>query len=154
MTTSRVFNKGFYTVEYTSCAILDQELHSLDSRALATLDLEAFEAEQLATLGMPQGIALRHRLPHFLHLFCGDSYAAKYYVYLWAEVLDADAFDAFVEANDPFDPATAARLRACIYEPGGTIDPGAAYRNFRGRDPSIQPMLKKKLGLVCPPSVD
>ena len=74
--------------------------------------------------------------------------ASAYYVYLWAEVLDADAFDAFVEAGDPFHAPTAARLRECIYAAGGTVEPGAAYRAFRGRDPSIKPMLKKKLGLT------
>jgi peptidyl-dipeptidase Dcp len=88
------------------------------------------------------------RLPHFQHLFSSGAYAAAYYVYLWAEVLDADAFDAFVEAGDPFDAPTATRLRACIYAAGGTAEPGAAYRAFRGRDPSIRPMLKKKLGLT------
>ena len=125
-----------------------QALHSLDAETLESLDLSTFESEQLQELGMPQGVAMRHRLAHFQHLFSSGSYAAAYYVYLWAEVLDADAFDAFVEAGDPFDGATAARLRATVYSSGGTSEPGAAYRAFRGRDPIINPMLKKKFGLI------
>jgi peptidyl-dipeptidase Dcp len=96
---------------------------------------------------MPREIIMRHRLPHFQHLFSSSSYAAAYYVYLWAEVLDADAFDAFLEAGSCFDPATAARARSCIYAAGASVEPGAAFRAFRGRDPSVVPMLKKKLGL-------
>ena len=145
---ARIFNNGFKTVEYLSCALVDQALHATDSATLKDLDLNAFEAEKLQELGMPQGMAMRHRLPHFQHLFSSSAYAAAYYVYLWAEVLDADAFDAFIEAGDPFDAATAVRLRECIYASGGTSEPGEAYRAFRGRDPSIRPMLKKKLGLT------
>jgi peptidyl-dipeptidase Dcp len=87
---------------------------------------------------------MRHRPAHFSHLFSGSSYAAGYYVYLWAETLDADAFAAFTETGDIFDPATAARLRRHIYAAGNTQEPGATYRAFRGRDPNIEHMLRKK----------
>ena len=93
---------------------------------------------------MPEDIVMRHRLAHFRHLFAGSGYASQYYVYLWAEVLDADGFDAFVEAGDPFDRATAERLLTHIYAAGNTRDPAEAYRAFRGRAPLVTPMLKKK----------
>jgi peptidyl-dipeptidase Dcp len=96
---------------------------------------------------MPREIAMRHRLPHFDHLFAGSWYAAGYYVYMWAEVLDADAFEAFVEAGDVFDPALAAKLKRHVYAAGGTVDPAATYRAFRGRDAAIEPMLADR-GLV------
>ena len=95
---------------------------------------------------MPAAIAPYHHLPHFQHLFAGN-YAAGYYVYLWAEVLDADGYQAFVEAGDPFDAATAARLLRFIYSRGGSVDPAEAYRAFRGRDASVRPLLEKR-GLV------
>jgi len=87
---------------------------------------------------------MNHRLPHFQHLFSGSSYAAGYYVYLWAEVLDADGFDAFVEAGDPFDPAVASKLRRFIYSSGNSLEPSQAYASFRGRAASVEPMLRKK----------
>jgi len=90
---------------------------------------------------------MRHRPLHFQHLFASSGYAAAYYVYLWAEVLDADAFDTFLEIGDVFDAATAARLRKWIYSSGNSVEPLEAYRKFKGRDPTIEPMLKKK-GLV------
>jgi peptidyl-dipeptidase Dcp len=90
---------------------------------------------------------MNHRLPHFQHLFSGSGYAAGYYVYMWAEVLDADAYDAFVEAGDPFDAAIAQRLRRYIYGSGNSIEPGAAYQAFRGRAPRIEPMLRER-GLI------
>ncbi|EQC38848.1 hypothetical protein SDRG_03806 [Saprolegnia diclina VS20] len=136
------FGQGFGTVESTACALLDQTLHQLDS--VDDLDMLAFEEAELANLEMPTGIAMRHRIPHFVHLFAGSSYAALYYVYHWAEVLDADAFDAFVEAGDIFDAATAKRVREHIYSTGNSVPPMDAYRAFRGRDPVIEPMLKKK----------
>ncbi len=142
---ARRFNQGFETVEYTACALLDMALHATDPNGL---DLERFEREQLARLGMPSEIVLRHRLPHFQHLFSSDAYAAGYYVYLWAEVLDADGYQAFVEAGDPFDADTAERLHRCIYAAGNTVEPGAAYRAFRGRDAAVEPLLAKR-GLIA-----
>ena len=142
---SRRFNQGFQTVEYTACALLDMALHAHASDD--GVDITEFEREELARLGMPREIVLRHRLPHFSHLFSSSSYAAGYYVYLWAEVLDADGYDAFVETGNPFDPAVAARLFKYVYSAGNTIEPRAAYRAFRGRDPVVEPLLMKR-GLI------
>jgi peptidyl-dipeptidase Dcp len=136
---ARRFNQGFETVEYTACALVDMALHAHADPA--GLDLDAFENAELARLGMPREIVLRHRLPHFSHLFGGGGYAAGYYVYMWAEVLDADGYAAFVEAGDPFAPAVAERLLRYVYSTGGTLDPAAAYRAFRGRDARVEPML-------------
>jgi peptidyl-dipeptidase Dcp len=142
---ARKFNQGFETVEYVACALVDMALHA-QTDADGT-DITAFEETELARIGMPRGIVLRHRLPHFGHLFSSASYAAGYYVYMWAEVLDADGFDAFVEAGNPFDPAIAERLRRFVYSSGGTLDPAAAYRAFRGRDPDVEAMLTQR-GLI------
>jgi peptidyl-dipeptidase Dcp len=147
---ARRFNQGFETVEYVACALVDMALHARTDPE--GVDIEAFERAELARIGMPREIVLRHRLPHFGHLFSGSSYAAGYYVYLWAEVLDADGFDAFVEAGDPYDPAVAARLLRYVYAAGGTLEPAAAYRAFRGRDPSVAPMLVQR-GLAAEPAV-
>jgi peptidyl-dipeptidase Dcp len=138
---ARRFNQGFETVEYTACALVDMALHAQDPDGI---DITAFEREELARLGMPRDIAMRHRLPHFLHLFASSGYAAGYYVYMWAEVLDADGYDAFVEAGNPFDPAVAERLQRYVYAAGNTLEPGAAFRAFRGRDPKVEPMLSKR----------
>jgi peptidyl-dipeptidase Dcp len=141
---AKCFNKGFETVEYTISALIDQSLHKLSLDEIRGLDLNAFEQKELTRLGMPKGIIMRHRPAHFSHLFSGSSYAAAYYVYLWAEVLDADGFEAFIERGDPFDPETARRVRQFIYSSGNSMDPREAYRAFRGRDPAVEPMLKKK----------
>jgi peptidyl-dipeptidase Dcp len=135
------FNRGFATVEYAACALLDLDLHS--RRDPANIDIDAYEEEFLTRISMPPEIGLRHRPAHFQHLFAGSGYAAGYYAYLWAEVLDADGFAAFIDAGDPFDPALAARLRA-IYSAGDTEDPMMLYRAFRGRDPSIAPLLRQR----------
>ena len=134
------FNQGFETVEYTVCALVDLMLHQKTD--LDDLDLGQFERESLDNLGMPHAMVMRHRLTQFAHLFSSSSYASNYYVYMWAEVLDADAFDAFLEAGDPFDPDTAQRLYTYIYSSGNSIEPGEAYRQFRGRDAGIEPLLK------------
>jgi len=102
------------------------------------------EAEGLLSLGMPSAIAPRHAAPHFQHVFSGDGYAAGYYSYLWSEVLDADAFEAFVEAGDVFDPALAERLRRFIYSAGGKRAPEALYQAFRGRAPDVGALLRKR----------
>jgi peptidyl-dipeptidase Dcp len=99
---------------------------------------------------MPREIVMRHRLPHFGHLFSAPAYAAGYYVYMWAEVLDADGFDAFLEAGNVFDPTLAERLRRNVYAAGATVDPAVAYRAFRGRDASVDAMLVKR-GLIDSP---
>ena len=142
---ARLFNKGFETVQYTSSALVDMAAHALAS--YEGFDLVAFEKAELARLGMPHAIPMMHRLTHFRHLFSGADYAAGYYVYMWAEVLDADAFDAFVEAGNPFDEATAERLKRYVYSAGNTIEPKDGYAAFRGRAASVEPMLRKR-GLV------
>ena len=139
---ARLFNKGYDTVQYTSSSLVDMAAHGLTN--YDGFDLVAFEKAELEKLGMPDAIPMMHRLTHFRHLFAGDSYAAGYYVYMWAEVLDADAFDAFVEVGDPFDAATAERLHRYVYSAGNTIEPRDGYAAFRGRAASVEPMLKKK----------
>ncbi|MGU3362981.1 M3 family metallopeptidase [Methylobacterium sp. M6A4_1b] len=140
---ARTFNQGFATIEYTSSAIVDMTLH-LSSGGEDGLDVTAFEADALKRIAMPAEISMRHRTPHFAHIFSGDGYAAGYYSYLWSEVLDADAFDAFREAGDIFHPETAARLRKYVYGAGNLRDPGEAYTAFRGRLPSIDPLLRQR----------
>ena len=139
---ARLFNKGFETVQYTASALVDMAAHGLTS--YDGFDVVAFERAELTRLGMPAAIPMMHRLPHFRHLFAGDSYAAGYYVYMWAEVLDADAYNAFVEAGDPFDAPTAERLNRYIYSAGNTIEPRDGYAAFRGRAATVEPMLRKK----------
>ena len=142
---ARRFNQGIDSVEYTASALVDLAMHALTD--MDGLDADAFECAELERIGMPHDIVMRHRLAHFRHLFAGSSYSSQYYVYLWAEVLDADGYEAFVEAGDPFDAGVAARLKQHIYSTGNTRDPAEAYQAFRGRAPTVTPMLKKK-GLV------
>jgi peptidyl-dipeptidase Dcp len=143
---ARNFNKGFGTVEYISSAIVDLDFHSLSSESdiAAAADVDGFEREDLARIANPQEIAMRHRPPHFAHIFSGGGYASAYYSYMWSEVLDADAFAAFEETGDIFDPATAKRLHDTIYSAGGSQDPADAYKAFRGRLPSADALLKKR----------
>lgn len=133
------FNQGFATVEYLAAAIVDMRLHT-DPEGV--VDADAFERETLAALGMPKEIVLRHRLPHFLHLFSSDSYSAGYYSYLWSEVMAADAWEAFEEAGDPWHPPTAKKFKDIILATGDAIDRGEAYRQFRGRDPEVEALLR------------
>ena len=142
---TRTYGQGFATVEYTSCALVDLDIHALPDAG--ALDVGEFEWRTLADMKMPAEIVMRHRLPHFQHLFSGSGYAAGYYSYMWSEVLDADAFEAFEETGDAFDPATAKRLRDFIYSGGNLRDPGVAYKAFRGKMPSVDALLKKR-GLV------
>ena len=137
----RTFTQGFATVEYTGAALLDLDLHR--ERLPQSLDLARFENEFLDRIGMPREVGLRHRPAHFQHLFAGGGYAAGYYAYLWAEVLDADGFAAFTESGNLFDPDLAARLKA-IYSAGDTEDPMQLYRAFRGRDPRITALLEQR----------
>ena len=139
---ARTFNQGFATVEYTSSALVDLDLHLLPSAN--DVDVIQFERDALEKIGMPDTIVMRHRTPHFAHIFSGDGYASGYYSYLWSEVLDADAFEAFAEAGDIFDPDTAARLHDYVYSAGYLRDPAEAYAAFRGRMPSTAPLLRKR----------
>lgn len=139
---AELFNQGYETVRYTASALVDLAAHSLtDAQGPAVVD---FEAKTMAAYGLPAAIGMNHRLTHFQHLFSGSSYASGYYVYMWAEVLDCDGFDAFVEAGSAFDPQMAARLRECILSSGNSREPGAAFRAFRGRDARVEPMLKSR----------
>lgn len=142
---ARNFNQGFATVEYLASAFVDIDLHRLTSAE--GLDVSEFERRSLAAIGMPREIIMRHRTPHFAHVFSGDGYSSGYYSYLWSEVLDADAFNAFEEAGDIFDRETARKLRDFIYSAGNLRDPAEAYTAFRGRLPTPEALLVKR-GLV------
>jgi peptidyl-dipeptidase Dcp len=135
------YNAGFATVEFTASALVDMAFHA---RAEAPDDPRAFEAETLAGLAMPEAIAMRHRSPHFAHVFSGDGYSAGYYSYMWSEVLDADAFKAFEENGDIFDAETARKLHEHIYAAGGSRDPEELYVAFRGKMPSPEAMMEKR----------
>jgi peptidyl-dipeptidase Dcp len=136
---SRTLNQGFLTTEYLGSTYVDLDFHLGGAK-----DAHQVEAETRERMQMPQEVVLRHRPPHFGHIFSGDGYAAGYYSYLWSEVLDADAFNAFEEAGDVFDSRVAGRLRDHIYAAGGAREPAEAYRAFRGRMPSVEPLLKKR----------
>ena len=144
---ARRFNQGFATVEYTASALVDLDLHLLPSAD--NLDVVQFEKAALERIGMPEAMAMRHRTPHFAHVFSGDGYASGYYSYLWSEVLDADAFEAFEETGNIFDPATGKRLYDYIYSAGYLRDPAEAYTAFRGRLPTSDALLRKR-GLDTP----
>jgi peptidyl-dipeptidase Dcp len=139
------FNQGFATVEYVSSALADMELHALEK--FDGFDLSRFEADMLKRVGMPREIVMRHRLPHFAHIFSGGGYAAGYYSYMWSEVMDADAFEAFEETGNAFDPATAKKLAEFIYSAGNRRDPAEAYTAFRGRLAKPEAMLRNR-GLI------
>lgn len=136
---ARGFNQGFATVEYTASALIDMALHTQADPG--ALDIAAFEQAFLAGIGMPGDIGIRHRPAHFQHLFAGGGYASSYYAYLWAEVLDADGFEAFSEAGDPFDPVLSARLRG-ILSAGDSRDAMSLYVAFRGREPTTAALLR------------
>jgi peptidyl-dipeptidase Dcp len=137
------FNQGFATVEYLSAALVDMKLH-LAATPKKPIDPAAFERDTLAALGMPKEIVMRHRTTQFLHLFSNDDYAAGYYSYLWSDTLAADAWEAFVEAKSPWDPATAKKLKEHVFSVGNTVDPAEGYRAFRGRDPGTAALMRKR----------
>ncbi len=139
---AQTFNQGFSTVEYVSSALVDLALH--ENTSPDELDFTEFEARILKSIQMPPAVGMRHRLPHFSHLFSSNGYAAAYYVYMWAEVLDADGFDAFLEAGDIFAPEPAQRLYEHIYSAGNRQEPMLAYQAFRGRLPTVTPLLTKR----------
>jgi peptidyl-dipeptidase Dcp len=136
---SQTFNQGYATVSYLSSALVDMDLHT---RATPPTDIDAFERESLARIGMPKEIVMRHRLPQFNHLFTSDAYSAGYYSYLWSEVMDADTWAYFEESGDVFNPDIAARYKAIILSEGNTTDRAEAYRRFRGRNPDVTALLK------------
>ncbi len=138
---AETFNQGFATVEYLSSALVDMKLHLLPD---GNIDADAFEKTTLAELGMPRQMVMRHRMPQFGHLFSSDGYSAGYYSYLWSEVMDADTWAAFEEAGNPFDKATADRFRIHVLSTGNETDRAEAYRLFRGRDPDVNALLKRR----------
>jgi peptidyl-dipeptidase Dcp len=138
---AKKFNQGYATVEYLSAAIVDMELHTIPD---GVVDPDKFEAETMKRIGAPREVAMRHRLPQFNHLFTSDAYSAGYYSYLWSGVMDADTCEAFAEAGDVFDPKVAAKMKQFILAPGNSTDRAEAYRQFRGRDPDVKALLKKR----------
>jgi peptidyl-dipeptidase Dcp len=145
---ARKFNQGFATVEFVASALMDLEFHT--QPASASRDVRAFERDELARIGMPAEISMRHRPQQFGHIFSGDHYASGYYSYMWSEVMDADAFGAFEEAGDIFDPKIACRLHDDIYSSGGSRNPEDAYIAFRGREPEPDALLRRR-GLLQTP---
>jgi peptidyl-dipeptidase Dcp len=132
------FDMGFQTVEYVASALVDLEFHA----SAAPADPMTRQAEILQEIGLPASIRMRHATPQFAHVFSGDGYSAGYYSYMWSEVMDADAFAAFEEAGDPFDPAMAAALEQHILSTGGTVEADVLYTAFRGRLPGVEALLK------------
>jgi peptidyl-dipeptidase Dcp len=139
---ARRFNQGFATVEFVASALVDFALHL--EAAPGELDVAAYEKRKLDEIGMPAEIAMRHRIPHFQHIFSGEGYSAGYYSYLWSEVLDSDGFEAFEESGDVFDPTLARRLKEFVYAAGNSREPEAAYTAFRGRAPRPEALLRKR----------
>jgi peptidyl-dipeptidase Dcp len=135
------FNQGYATVEYLSSALVDMNLHN---RAQPITDVDAFERETLTSLNMPRELAMRHRLPQFGHLFSSDAYSAGYYSYLWSETMDADTWEMFEATGNVFDPTVAAGMRNIILAPGNMTDRAEAYRQFRGRDPDVNALLRTR----------
>ena len=148
---ARKFNQGFATVEFVASALIDLEFHT--QPASASRDVRAFERNELEKIGMPAEISLRHRPQQFAHIFSGDHYASGYYSYMWSEVMDADAFGAFEEAGNIFDPTVAKRLHDDIYSSGGSRDPEDAYVAFRGREPEPDALLRRRGLLEAPEAV-
>ncbi|HYV66913.1 MAG TPA: M3 family metallopeptidase [Myxococcales bacterium] len=145
---SKTFNQGFATVEYLSSAIVDMKLHLAGD---APIDPRKFEKDTLAALGMPSELVMRHRTAHFQHIFSGDAYSAGYYSYLWSDTLSADAWEAFLEKSGPYDKAVAKRLHDNVFSAGNTVDPAEGYRAFRGHDPGIAALMRKR-GFPVPPA--
>jgi peptidyl-dipeptidase Dcp len=135
------FNKGFENVEYLSSALVDMRMHLAPGEVA---DVTEFERGTLTALGMPKEMVMRHRLPHFGHLFSSDSYSAGYYSYLWADTLSADAFEAFTEAGGAYDKQVARKLREHVFAAGNSIDPAEGYRAFRGRDAGIEALMRRR----------
>jgi peptidyl-dipeptidase Dcp len=145
---AQTFNQGFMTVEYLASALIDMKLHLAGA---APIDPARFEKETLSSLGMPREIVMRHRTPQFGHVFSGDAYSAGYYSYLWSDTISADAWEAFLEASGPYDKAVAKKLHDHVFSVGNTVDPADGYRAFRGRDPGIAALMRKR-GFPVPAS--
>ena len=138
---AETFNQGFATVEYLSSAIVDMKLHD---RTTPVADPDAFERDTLSELQMPKEMVMRHRLPQFNHLFSSDAYSAGYYSYLWSETMDADTWAAFQETGNVWDKKTADKFRKILLATGNETDRKDAYRQFRGRDPDVKALFKRR----------
>ena len=138
---SDTFNQGYDTIQYLSSALVDMKLHT---KADGVVDPDAFEKQALAEIGMPKETVMRHRLPQFGHLFSSDAYSAGYYSYLWSETMDADTWAAFTEAGGPWDRTVADKFRTILLMTGNETDRAEAYRAFRGRDPDVAALLKRR----------
>jgi peptidyl-dipeptidase Dcp len=138
MLAAATYDMGFQTIEYVASAMVDLKFHQGPPPA----DPMQKQAEVLEGLGMPHAIRMRHATPHFAHIFSGDGYSAGYYSYMWSEVMDADAFEAFQEVGDPFDPTTAAKLEQTVLSSGGSVEAADLYTAFRGRMPGVEALLK------------
>ena len=145
---AETFNQGFNTVEFLASALIDMKLHLAGG---ATIDPDAFERETLTALGLPKQIVMRHRTPQFGHVFSGDGYSAGYYSYLWSDTLTADAWEALTEAGGAYDKTVAKRLNDHVFSVGNTVDPADGYRAFRGKDPGIAALMRKR-GFPVPPA--
>jgi len=136
------FNQGFETTEYLASALVDMQYHTEDP---SSLDPDAFEREALEALNMPDEIVMRHRSPHFTHIFSGEGYSAGYYSYIWADVLTSDAAEAFAEApGGYYDKELAAKLVANLFAVRNAVDPADAYRAFRVRDAKIDALMRDR----------
>ena len=139
---SATFNQGFSTTEYLASAIMDMKFHMADP---TNIDVDAFERETLTALNMPKELVMRHRTPHFGHVFSGEGYATAYYGYMWADVLTSDAAEAFAEAPGGFyDKELATKMVKYLFAPRNSVDPAEAYRNFRGRDANIEALMRDR----------
>lgn len=141
---ARTFDTGFATVEYLASALVDLDFHD----GPAPADPMQAQAETLQRIGLPRAIVMRHATPHFAHVFAGDGYSSGYYSYMWSEVMDADAFEAFEEAGGPFDAEMAERLERHILSAGGSREAEELYVSFRGRLPGPEALLRGR-GLVA-----
>jgi peptidyl-dipeptidase Dcp len=142
------FNQGFYTVDYLTSALVEMKMHLAAGQPI---DTDAFERDALKSLGAPEEVGMRYRMPHFTHVFAGDAYSAGYYMYLLSDMHAADAFEAFAETGDVFDRTVAARLRAHVFSVGNTVDPFEGYRAFRGRDATLAALMRAR-GFARPPA--
>ena len=131
----------FITVEYLASALIDMKLHLSKE---SNIDPDAFEKKELAALGMPKEIVMRHRTPQFGHIFSSDEYSAGYYSYLWSDVHSADAFEAFTEAKGPYDKEVGKRLIDYVFSVGSTIDEAEGYKKFRGKEPGIAALMRDR----------
>jgi peptidyl-dipeptidase Dcp len=140
---SKTFNQGFSTVEYLASAIYDMRIH-LAASAKDPIDTAAFEKSVLDEIGLPSEIVMRHRPTQFGHIFSGDGYSAGYYVYLWADTLSADAWEAFTQAGGAFDPVVSKRFVETVLSVGNSVPPDQAFRNFRGRDVDTSALMRAR----------